>query len=101
MKSPALPGFAGLPFECSTRMTYLEAYVSVRQVMQQPFDEYRRASIDVGIEQPLGSDVLLMPPSVVEPRFIDSVDNKSDGPPGNPALDKEETGPLISKLATS
>jgi hypothetical protein len=63
-------------------MTYLDAYVSARQAMQQPFDEYRRHSIDLGIEQSLGTDVLLVAPSVPEPRFIDSVNDDNDVPRG-------------------
>jgi hypothetical protein len=57
--------------------------------------------LHVGIEQTRGNDVLLMPPSVAEPRFIDRVDDKSDGPRGIPAHDEEEREPPISRLATS
>jgi hypothetical protein len=69
--------------------------------MRNPFDEYRRVTIDIGIEQTLGSDVSLMPPSVVEPRFTDSVNHKNDGPGGIPADDDEEIEGPISELIIS
>jgi hypothetical protein len=41
-----------------------------------------------------------MRPSVAEPRFIDRVDDKSDGP-RSAAQDEEEIEPPISELSTS
>jgi hypothetical protein len=61
---------------------------------------HRRASIDIGIGQTLGSDVLLMPLSVAELRFIDSVD-KRDVPRGFPAHVEEEIETQIPELAMS
>jgi hypothetical protein len=69
--------------------------------MRNPFDEYRRVTIDIGIEQTLGSDVSLMPPSVAEPRFTDSVDHKSDSPGGIPADDDQEIEGPFSELIIS
>jgi hypothetical protein len=71
------------------------------QIMQQSFNEYRCASIDVGIEQILVSDVLLMSPSVAESRFIDSVDDKNDVPCGIPVHDEEEIQSPISEFVMS
>jgi hypothetical protein len=81
-------------------MTYLHSCSLAREVMQQPVSGHRRASIDIGIGQVLGSDVLLMPLSVAELRFIDSVD-KSDVPRGIPAHDEEEIETQIPELAMS
>jgi hypothetical protein len=69
-----------------------------RQARQQPFDEYWRVSIDVGIEQRLVSGVFLMPMSFAEPRFVD---NQSDAPRAMPAHSEEESKLPISEFATS
>jgi hypothetical protein len=69
--------------------------------MQQPFNECWRGSIDVGIDQTSGSDILLISLSVAESRFKDSVDDKNGVPPGIPAHDDAEIVSPISELATS
>jgi hypothetical protein len=69
--------------------------------LQQPFNGYWRTSLDVEIEQAAGTDVLLMPTSVAESRFIDSVDDKSDDPRRILAHEEEEIVPPISELAIS
>jgi hypothetical protein len=57
--------------------------------------------IDVGIEQTVRSDTLLMLLSVAKTRFMDSLGDKSDGPLGVPAYEEQEIEPLISVLARS
>jgi hypothetical protein len=101
VKSRESPGLAGTPFECSPKKTYLDTYISAQQAMQQPFDEYRGQSINLGIEQGLSTDILLMAPSVREPRFIDSVDDDIDVPRGGCNQDGKEFEPLIAEPAAS
>jgi hypothetical protein len=57
--------------------------------------------IDVGIEQTLRSDILMMLVSVAKTRFMDRLGDKSDGLHGVPAYEEEEIEPLISVLARS
>jgi hypothetical protein len=80
-------------------MTYPDTYVSAQQAMHQPFDECRGQSIDLSLEQGIGTDLLLMTSSISEPRFIDSVDDDIDVPPGGRDSDREEFEPPIAELA--
>jgi hypothetical protein len=50
VKSRESPDLARLPYEYSPKMTYLDSYFSARHARQQPFDEYRRLSIDLGFD---------------------------------------------------
>jgi hypothetical protein len=74
-------------------------YALVRHAMQHPFNDYRPVPIDIAIEHTLGSDGLLMTPSVAELRFIDSVDDQSHGSRGIPAPNEEEMDPQTSEFA--
>jgi hypothetical protein len=55
-----------------------------------------RTSVDVGIGQAFGNDVLLTPPSAAEPRVIDSGRDENDLPHGIPAHDEEKNAPPVS-----